>query len=301
LDIIEERAGFNLNQDMTIPVKFMDLGENSALAQCSTSDFYSYTKPARSFEVRLGTYWMSFTTPVIDPDGTFENIGSELPFDMIFAHELTHGMSFISIPYTTLMGIPNWYAEGLAEATVGNNRMKDFEPGRYSFVYSGKTPKTFYFSDRWEIAQYMISDFSNTTEDINSYYAGYLFLNYLDNYGTYSGEYYSRNGGRIKEVNSKLEDGNSFVDAFYYTFKKYPKDLIEEFKAEAAAITSYEEWYEFADTKMNIQCDDGLNDALCNIDAAITDIIPNIGGAKPISESNIISYNGHKITLQWNF
>ncbi|GHU53283.1 hypothetical protein FACS1894132_05020 [Clostridia bacterium] len=300
LAVIEERIGFSVNKDMEIPVYITALSPNNVVAQCVAEggDFTAPNKPASRFRVQFNSYYFTYETGIPNPDGFLPNIGSTLSVEGVFAHEVTHGMTFASLPYSVLSNLPNWYQEGQAEAVVGNDRSYDFPPERiYSYTYKNKVLDGV---ATYEISLEMIKDFSNTSEDITCYYVGYLFMNWLDNYGSKSGQYTAQNGGRVKVLNSYLMQGQSFSNSLKSAFgNKTATTLISEFKAEAAKIKSYDDWATWANDKMNIQCNDGLVDSLCNTDALASDIIPNIGSAELISEVDTIIRNGYAITLKW--
>jgi hypothetical protein len=150
-----------------------------------------------------------------------------------------------------------------------------------------------------------------TTAEENSgivYYAGYLFVNWLDNYGEKSGDYTASSGGRISDLNYALskmytqyQDPDVVNTAMYNVYGKTAEELLAEFKAEIAAPETYEEFVKFCEEKLNIQCDDGLNDALSNSDNSESDSVPNEGIPLAISETNVIPYDRRKITIFWGF
>jgi hypothetical protein len=227
--------------------------------------------------------------------------------DMVLTHEIVHGIMFANLTATQLNrgDLPLWYAEGLAEATVGNNRFLDFTDDYYSYYYQS-----------WELAQQVARDFSDQNQD-DVYYFGYLFVNWLDNYGKNTGSGTVENGGQMAVLNEYLSnppagtENPTFEAGIMNVFGKFSTILIEEFKAEIAQPQTYREFTEFASEKMNIQCNDGKADALKNTDAPETDIVPNDGFPRAISETNTLEYestssnwwdrNRRVITIVWIF
>ncbi|MDR0920728.1 MAG: hypothetical protein LBM93_16000 [Oscillospiraceae bacterium] len=305
LDMIKDRVGLTVNKDMTVPIYIADIDASNVVAQCgvSSTDFTQYVRPANRFTIQLNSYYFQYDSVIDNPDAYIDSIAT--PADSIFAHELVHGIMYVNFAYNVLSYLPDWYSEGMAEAVTGNNRFVDFPPqGGYYYNYKGTSAQIFSDVSNWEIAQVMIGDFTYDITGIYSYYVGYLFMNWLDNYGKEngSGQYTSTNGGQVKVLNANIAKQirtNGFSIAIQNTYGKSIETLIEEFKAEAADITIYDEWANWVNDKMNIQCNDGLYDALSNTDSV--DMVENTGEPALISKTNIYSYNGYDLTIDWSF
>lgn len=297
LQVIDERAGLTLDKDITVPISIESI-QGTVLAEASGA-FSSASLPANKFNIRFNNYYVQYDTIIPNIDGLMPSFSNVMPMDTVFAHELTHGLCYMNITYSTLSSIPDWYFEGICEAVAGNNRLYDYPPGStYSLTWNGKTYSRV---QTWVIAHDMIDAISEDTTDASIYYVGYLLCNWLDNYGSYAGEFTAENGGRIKDLNVALMKGQTFSNACKNTFGKTSAALLAEFKTASAAIDNYNDWVNWLDSDMNIQCDDGQQDALCNSDALQTDIIPNLGEPKDISDNDTIEYDGVYITFKWIF
>lgn len=297
LQVIDERAGLTLNKNTSVSIGITPIS-GTILAQANGT-FNSVSSSATRFDIDFNNYYVDYDTIIPNIDGLMPEFSAIMPMDTVFAHEVTHGLCYMNMTYSTLMSIPEWYFEGICESVIGNNRLYDYPPDDN---YSMKWGNTSYTGvQTWEIAHDMIAALKETTADTSIYYTGYLLCSWLDNYGSYAGEFTADNGGRIKDLNSALSRGLTFSNACKAVFGKTSAELLGEFKAASAAVNNYDEWVLWLDEDLNIQCNDGLQDALCNIDAPLTDIVPNLGEPKDISENDVIEYKGVYITLNWIF
>jgi flagellin-like hook-associated protein FlgL len=290
MEKIEQTTGWTFPDDMTINVKFDDL-DDDVVATCGMPPTLSGQK-TKEITITFNTDFFDADKPITEVDGKIE--GNRFPSDTVLAHELVHGLMYANIPADVVVTIPAWFTEGLAEAAVGNNRFRDFDPTLTTTA--GGMNMVQYAHDE-------VRKMTNATTSDGSYTGGYLFMSWLDN---------SDGDGshKIQDLVAELETAASFDAAMLTVFSANSDDMLSMFKAEETAayaasgsgsnFAPYNTW--LAD-KAGIQSDDGKeSDALAGIDSTISDSVKEakLNLATLVDDVVRIQHNGKNVTFKWD-
>ncbi len=269
---IQERTGLAFNENIKLTVAFEPVAGSAVAYMASSPNNTDYKLVINS------NFLKNALNSEFDPtsSGSGPEAGGML-LDRVLTHEMMHGIMNNQIGSDDLGKLPEWFAEGLAEAVHGASyRYSDFETSQ-------------------SIAQAK-SDLSKSAPPANgsyeSYSSGYLFVQYLDHYDGTKG------GGKIAELLNNIKT-QSFHEAVKSTFgnDRTVNTLWNEMQEKIG--TTDQEFLDFLSDHMGISA--GGNYGLSGGSYSDADAVPN--ASTPSSETPTgkkdFNLNGVSIMVIW--